>query len=182
MFSNDILVNEGTGKNYGVELTIEKFLSKGYYYLLTGSLYESKYTPLDGQTYNTRYAGNYVLNVVGGKEFSFKNRNQFGVNLRFLLAGGNRFTPLDLTRSREEGFPILDQQRTYNDKVDAHYRLDVGFSYTVNRSALTHAIRFDLQNITDRLNVQGFDYNRTLEQVPIFHNGLLPILSYKVTF
>ncbi len=30
----DSLVNNGTGKNYGVELTIEKFYSKGYYTLL----------------------------------------------------------------------------------------------------------------------------------------------------
>ncbi len=182
VFGDDILVNEGTGENYGVELTLEKFLSKGYYYLFTGSLYESRYTPLDGQTYNTRYAGNYVVNLVGGKEFSLKNRNQFGLNVRFLLAGGNRYTPLDIARSRELGFPVLDGANTYENQVDAYYRLDVGLSYTVNKSALTHAIRFDIQNITDRLNVQGFDYNRNFEQVAFFHGGLLPILSYKITF
>ncbi|MEM8566469.1 MAG: carboxypeptidase-like regulatory domain-containing protein, partial [Bacteroidota bacterium] len=37
------LVNEGTGRNYGIELTLEKFFSKGYYMLLTTSIYESTY-------------------------------------------------------------------------------------------------------------------------------------------
>ena len=39
----DNLTNAGTGQNYGVELTIEKFFSKGYYALFTSSLYNSKY-------------------------------------------------------------------------------------------------------------------------------------------
>ncbi|MGB0369276.1 MAG: TonB-dependent receptor, partial [Flavobacteriales bacterium] len=37
----DNIINGGTGTNYGLELTFEKFLSKGYYWLLTASLYDS---------------------------------------------------------------------------------------------------------------------------------------------
>ena len=37
----DSLVNNGTGENYGFELTLEKFYSKGYYFLITASLFES---------------------------------------------------------------------------------------------------------------------------------------------
>lgn len=37
------LQNTGSGRDSGVELTIEKFFSKGYYGLMTTSLYESKY-------------------------------------------------------------------------------------------------------------------------------------------
>lgn len=182
VFSDDILINEGSGKNYGIELTVEKFLSNGYYYMFTGSFYEAKYTPLDGRTYNSRYAGNYVTNIVGGKEFTLKNNNLLGFNARFILAGGNRYTPLDITRSTDEQAFIFDLSKTYANQVDAYYRLDFGVSYTVNKSALTHAIRFDFQNITGRENIQGFDYNRNFQQVPYFHTGLIPILSYKVTF
>ncbi|MCB0668101.1 MAG: TonB-dependent receptor [Saprospiraceae bacterium] len=42
------LMNSGTGKNYGLELTVEKFFSKGFYALCTGSLYDSKYKGSDG--------------------------------------------------------------------------------------------------------------------------------------
>src|SRR5690606_31306153 len=40
---NAALENKGAGENYGVELTLERFLRDGYYYLLTGSLYRSRY-------------------------------------------------------------------------------------------------------------------------------------------
>ncbi len=33
----------GKAKNYGIEFTLERFLNKGFYYLTTLSLYDSKY-------------------------------------------------------------------------------------------------------------------------------------------
>ncbi len=43
------LINEGSGQNYGMELTFEKYFSKNYYYLFTASLYNSEYTAADGK-------------------------------------------------------------------------------------------------------------------------------------
>src|SRR5262249_22786765 len=40
------MVNKGIGQNYGVELTVERFLHKGLYYLLSASLYNSRYQTL----------------------------------------------------------------------------------------------------------------------------------------
>lgn len=182
VFEDDILVNEGTGENYGIEMTLEKYLSQGYYFLLTGSLYDARYTPLNGKSYHSRYAGNYVMNLVAGKEFALKDRNLFGVNARVVLSGGNRYTPLDITRTLAEQRFIFDTNRAFAEQIDAYYRLDMGLSYTMNRAAMTHAIKLDIQNVTSRENVQGFDYNRNLELEPFFHTGLIPVLSYKVTF
>ena len=44
----DSLLNEGTGQNYGIELTFEKFLGNNYYFLFTSSLFESTYKGSDG--------------------------------------------------------------------------------------------------------------------------------------
>jgi len=41
----DSLENKGTGKNRGAEITIEKFYSKGYYFLITGSFFDSNILP-----------------------------------------------------------------------------------------------------------------------------------------
>ena len=182
VFNDLILVNGGSGENYGVELTLEKYLNKGFYYLFTGSLYDARYTPLNGESYHSRYAGNYLANLVGGKEFKLKKSRLIGIDTRFILAGGNRYTPLDLVRSQELGFPVEDLSRPFAKQIDAYYRIDLGLSYTINKPSLTHMIRFDVQNITGRENVQGFDYNQNLQQVAFFHAGLIPILSYRVTF
>src|SRR5690606_32917424 len=42
-FFNGRLENKGMGKNYGVDITLEKYLSEGYYYMLTASLFNSEY-------------------------------------------------------------------------------------------------------------------------------------------
>ena len=182
VFADDILINGGTARNMGIELTLEKYLEDGFYYLLTGSVYDSEYTPLNGNTYPTRYAGNFVANAVAGKEFSLKRNRLFGVNARFIYAGGNRYTPLNRERSLEVGGFFFQFDQPYSEQVDPYIRLDLGLNYTINRSGLTHAIRFDIQNVTGRENIQGFDYNGNYEQVPFFHAGLIPILSYQVTF
>ena len=86
--------NEGTGRNYGVDLTLEKFFTKNYYFMLTGSAYRSLYTPVNGIEYSTRYDGRYTLHALGGKEFKVgKNKqNILGINGKALLAGGSRLT------------------------------------------------------------------------------------------
>lgn len=182
VYNDLILVNGGSGENYGVELTLEKYLEDGFYYLFTGALYDARYTPLNGESYHSRYAGNYTANLLGGKEFKLKRSNLIGFDARFILAGGNRYTPLDLDRSMNIGFPVEDLSRPYAKQIDAYFRIDLGMSYTVNKSALTHMVRFDIQNVTGRENVQGFDYNQNFEQVAFFHSGLIPVLSYRVTF
>jgi len=60
--------NKGTGENYGIELTIEKFFSKNYFILFTNSLYNSTYQGSNGITRNTDYNGFYTSNVLGGWE------------------------------------------------------------------------------------------------------------------
>ena len=37
LFNSNALDNSGTGRNIGIDLTLEKFYSRGYYALLTGS-------------------------------------------------------------------------------------------------------------------------------------------------
>ena len=182
VYNDEVLVNGGGGENYGIELTLEKYLNQGLYYSFTGSIYDARYSPLNGESYHSRYAGNYIANLVGGKEFKLKKARLIGVDARFLLAGGNRFTPLDVERSLEVGFPVSDTSNPFSKQIDAYFRIDLGLSYTLNKAALTHSIRFDIQNITGRENVQGFEYNENLEREAFFHTGLIPVLSYRITF
>ena len=97
----DNLVNSGTGKNYGVELTVEKFFSNGYYGLFTSSIYDSKYTASDDIERNTAFNGKYVLNILAGKEWKVgaKKINKFSIDVKFTNAGGRAYTPIDLAAS-----------------------------------------------------------------------------------
>jgi hypothetical protein len=48
---------------------LERFLDKGFYYLVTASVYDSRYKGGDDIERNTIFNGNYVANVLGGKEW-----------------------------------------------------------------------------------------------------------------
>jgi hypothetical protein len=67
------LVNEGVGTNRGLELTAEKNFSRGYYGLVTLSLFEARYEGSDGIERSTAFDGGYVFNFLAGKEFQLGN-------------------------------------------------------------------------------------------------------------
>ena len=63
------LVNNGSGENYGVELTIERFFNNQFYFLVTASLFDSKYKGSEGIERNTAFNTHYASNILPGKEF-----------------------------------------------------------------------------------------------------------------
>ena len=67
-YLTDPLVNKGSGRNYGLELTLEQFFHNNAYFLLSSSWNDSKYKALDGVLRNTRFNGNFAISVTAGKE------------------------------------------------------------------------------------------------------------------
>jgi hypothetical protein len=182
---NEGVSNEGTGRNYGIDLTLERFFANNYYFLVTGSLYESKYTPIDGIEYNTRFNGNYQLNLLGGKEIKMgkKKKNILGINAKFILAGGNRYTPVDVEASQETGEAVYLYDQAFGERAGTYYRFDLGLSYKINKSKLTHTIMLDIQNITNRLNVFAKYFDEDTNQVETYYqNGFFPVFNYRIEF
>ena len=184
-WTSDALANDGTGRNYGIELTLEKFLSNGYYYLTTLSLYESKYTPLDGIERSTRFDGNYIFNIVGGKEWTFGSANNktLSLNSRVIVSGGKREAPILLPQSREAGFTIRDFNRNFETRLNDYTRLDIGISWKVNRPKSTSTIAINVQNVIGKANEFGRFYSSQADQVVAESQvGMFPNLSYRISF
>ena len=179
------LVNKGTTTNYGVDLTFEKLFSKGYYFLLTGSLFESKFTALDGRLRDSRYDTGYILKLTSGWEWNVgrTRENVLGINTRFLYSGGNRFTPIDLEISGVREYEVERLSNPYSGQLSDYFRIDAGISYTINRPYLTHNIFLDIQNVTHQTNEGFVYYNRQRRQMDTIKQlGILPVLGYKLTF
>jgi hypothetical protein len=160
------LVSKGTGTNYGLEITLEKFYSRGYYFLFTTSLFESKYKGSDNVERNTAFNGNYVLNLLGGKEFKIKQRHTISVDVRGTYAGGKRYTPINVQASIAAKNEILDGSKAYSLQYPDYFRIDVKPGYKLNTKKLTHEFSIDIQNVTRHLNVfqQSYDIkNETLK-------------------
>jgi hypothetical protein len=183
-FITEPLVNKGTGRNYGLEISLEKYLSNHFYYLFSNSFYQSKYKALDGVERNTRYNGNHITTLLAGKDFvSTKKSKVVGVNIKTIYAGGLRTTPIDLEQSKMEGYAVFKQKEAYSLQNPAYFRTDLRVSIQWNRSKRTNTLSLDIQNVTDRQNVynEWFDKSKG-EVVYSYQNGLIPIINYKVEF
>lgn len=159
------LVSTGKGYNYGLELTLEKFFSKGYYFLVTTSLFESKYRGSDHVLRNTAFNGNYVFNALGGKEFRIGDRHVISIDLRGTYAGGKRYSPIDLAASIAAGEEVRDVNHAFEYQYPDYFRLDVKPGYRFNAKKITHEFSIDIQNITHHNNVfqQSYDLiNKTI--------------------
>ena len=181
------LINEGTGRNYGLELTFEKFLSKGYFFLLTGSLYESKYTTLAGIEYDTRYSSKYNTNLVAGREIELGGVGKekvLNLGIEAVFSGGPRVREIDLTESINQGRTVYVPSSPFSRQLKDYTRFDFQVAFKVNKRKLTHEIRLDVQNVTSRSNVIFESYDPSTQQIIStgFSGEIIPVLSYKVIF
>jgi hypothetical protein len=182
----DSLVNSGTGENYGMELTLEKFFSKGYYGLFTSSIYSSKYVGSDGIERNSAFNGKYVFNILAGKEWKVgaQKRNKFSADIKFTNAGGRAYTPIDLIASNATGREQLSTD-AYSSYYDNYYRLDVKVGFVLNSSKrkLSQSFSLDLQNVTDHDNVFSMSYDNRMQTLnTTYQLGFFPNVIYKLQF
>ncbi len=182
----DSLTNNGTGTNYGLELTIEKFFSHGYYGLFTSSIYSSKYKGSDGVERNTAFNGKYVFNILGGKEWNLgsEKRNKISADIKCTNAGGRAYTPVDLEASNATGREQLSSD-AYSDFYANYFRLDFKLGYTHNSltKKLSQSFSIDLQNITNNKNVFSQSYDDRSRSInTTYQLGFFPNVIYKIQF
>jgi hypothetical protein len=182
----DSLVNAGIGKNYGLELTLEKFFSKGSYMIASASLYESKYKALDGVWRNSRFNGKYNLTFTGGKEFTMSEKRKgrvVGVNVKLIWSGGFYDTPIDIEKSIALGGTYQDRAKSFTEKNPDYLRLDVGVSLKRNFKKCTTRVSLDIQNTTNRKNVYNRYFDPSSNQIKFNYQApLIPVLNYRIEF
>ncbi|GAA3595131.1 TonB-dependent receptor [Flavivirga amylovorans] len=188
-FNNSVfsLKNEGKGYNQGVELTVEKFFSNGFYGLLTSSFFESKYKGSDGIERNSPFNNGYVTNLLAGKEVTVgkAQKNVLFFDTRFTVSGGRYYTPADLEASRQAGFEVLLEDQAFSKQHDNYMRWDfkVGFKINSKRKKLSHQFFVDLQNLTNRKNIFERRYNRLTNNIDqVDQIGFFPDVGYRFQF
>ncbi len=186
------LINAGTGKNYGIELTLERFFDDNYYFLFNGSLFDSKYKAMDGIWRNTQYNGNFMMNFLFGKEFRNlgKSHNKsLAINSKVYFGGGKRYIPL---LRDAQGHVVVDPEhdryfddtKAYEKRLDNIFQMNLSVSYKINKPRATHEIFLDLMNVTNSLHRISEYYDPSkpgkigyTTQFPLFPN-----IMYRIYF
>lgn len=183
----DPLVNEGKGRNIGVDITLEKYMTKGYYYMLTGSLFNSKYCGGDGVWHDTRYNRKFIVNGLIGKEWMLgKNKqNVFSINLRLTYQGGERYSPIDeqATLNHPDKEVQYDETRAYSQHVSPMFLANYSVSYKINKKKTSHEFAIQGVNGTQTKEYYGHDYNiKTGKIEENTTKTMLTNISYKIQF
>ncbi|MBA3706551.1 MAG: TonB-dependent receptor, partial [Bacteroidetes bacterium] len=181
----DTLINTGTGENYGLELTLEKFFSEHFYFLVTASIYDSKYKGSDNITHNTSYNGGYVFNSLAGYELTLgKNKNKsLSFDLKYTQAGGNRYTPIDLEESKLNNGVVYINEKAFSEKYKDYSRFDIKLSYKTNRKRTSQTFFVTIENIFDTQNILRETYNTETQSIQReYQLGLFPYGGYRIEF
>lgn len=183
------LANSGKGYNYGLEITAEKFMDKGMYFLSTLSLYESKYRGSDKVLRNSAFNGQYVYNLLGGKEFKIgKNKDNAKFLKRLVLdgkinwAGGQRYTPFDLESSRKYGTTVLKEDQAFSKQLPPYFRIDFRAGFKWIGKGSTQEIALDITNLTNRENPFYITFNPETGQTETKGFGMMPEFLYRISF
>lgn len=183
-YMTEILVNEGKGQNYGMDLTFAQYLTKGLYYMVTASLFDSKYQAVDGNWYNTRYNRRFIANGLVGKEWTF-GRNMLGVNLKTSILGGKRYTPVDeaATLAHPDKEVQYDETQRYSKQFSPMFIGDFAISYTMNRKNVGHTFAIKSVNATGQKEYIEHKYNiKTHTIEPYRPTNSVFNVSYRVEF
>jgi hypothetical protein len=184
-FVNSKLVNEGEGKNYGLDVTMERFLSRGYYYLLTTSLFQSEYKGGDGVWRNTRYNRNYLVNLLAGKEWQVgrSKQNLLNINGRISYQGGDHYIPVDYVASGSSGPIIYDYTRAFEESLDPGFLVHFTVNFKRNKTKSASTWSLNVINATGVKEFYGFRRNlQTGEIEPEMEAIIIPNISYKIEF
>lgn len=181
----DPLTSDGTGQNYGIDMSFEKPFRDNYFFTLSGSLYKSTYTTYGGATYNTLFNRGHQLNILGGKEFKVgkKGKNILGVSGKVLYSGGLRETPINLQESITQDKTVYVDGKYFTQQTPAYYRVDATVYYKMNRKRSTHSIQLDVQNVTNRQNVYFSYFDSDAGKVKtVYQLGFFPNIAYRIDF
>ncbi len=184
-FFNQKLENTGRGQNYGIDFTLEKFISDGYYYLFTTSVFNSRYRGGDGIWRSTRYNRNYVINTLFGKEWKLSSaqKNVLSLNMRLTYQGGNRYSPINNAASLAAREVIYDDTQAFANQVAPGLQMHFTASYRINNKKLSHELALKILNLTGQADFYGYKYNfrdDTVDQD--LASVVIPNLSYRIDF
>lgn len=181
------LVNEGTATNYGVDISFERYTTKGFYYLISTSLYNSTYTDASGTEHRSRYDNGYKFNFLAGKEWTIgkkKGSNKLmGLNLTFTALGGEVYSPIDLDASRLARETIYDETVPFTLQEDPLYIVDLTWTHTNHKERYTGTWAIQIKNVLQSAVPEYREYDALLDR-EILQAGasILPVFSYRIQF
>ena len=190
-FLTEPLVPKGNLRNYGIDATLEHYMKKGFYGMLNGSLYKMEYRTQDNVWRNVRYSREFLVKLLGGKEWMLGNhgKNVFNVSAKLTVMGGAHHTPVDVTATESQfaegniGDVIYKDQEAFSEQYDPMTIFDMSLSYKIVCQKVSHTIAFHSVNLFDTKSPNYDLYNFAQHRIDTWQNtAAFPNFYYRIDF
>ena len=184
----DYLKATGTGWNYGLEVTLERFIHNGFYYLFTGSLFDSKYKDASGRTHSTAFNNNFVFNVLAGKEIVLSpenagKRKSINVDIKTTWSGGKRKTPFEIIEDNGKYKRLMDYDQTFSLRLKDYFRTDLNLGFQIDGNKITQEWGIGISNLFNTENIFDEDFDSQTGEVDYTYQlGFLFVPHYRIIF
>ncbi len=177
--SYDALVDEGRARAWGIEVTLQKKLVRGMYGMISGSYFKFRYRDLNGVWHDRVIDNRFLFGVEGG----YKPNNRWEFSVRWILAGGLPYTPLDSVASSTINRSILDSTRVNQERYPEYHTMNLRTDRRFHFSGSNLILYFSVWNIYNRQNVSSYYWNEIEQkQDAIYQWSLLPVLGMEFEF
>ncbi|MDR3188223.1 MAG: TonB-dependent receptor [Prevotellaceae bacterium] len=167
--------NSGKGYSYGVELTVEKFFDKDWYWMLTASLYEAKYRGYDGVLRNSKFNGNFALNTLAGYEFKLAGNTLMSFNIKIAFMGNRRYTPAQSLPNKVD--IVYDFPHINTLQLPSYFRADFNVNVKTSYKKFSHEYFVEIDNLTNSKNVWTQHYSITQEKYKFTYQQMLSLMG-----
>jgi hypothetical protein len=121
-FNNyETLSDEGRALSRGVEFLVQKKLAKNIYGLASATWFRSSYKGLDGTWRDRNYDNQLIVSAEGG----YKPTPGWELSLRWIYAGGVPYTPLDVEKSMQNHYGVLDAEQINSQRYPDYHSLNL---------------------------------------------------------
>ncbi len=151
----DSLVDTGMAYSRGVELMLQRKMSKHLYGVISGSLFRSRYRDYKGVWRNRTHDNRYVANVIGG----YRPDKYWEITARWVFAGGAATTPYQVWTWPGGGTANLDWNNWNGDHLPNYSNLGLRLDRRVYFHKTSLAWYFAVWNVYNRKNVRYYYWN-----------------------
>jgi len=181
------LVNQGKGKNYGIDFSIEKYITNSWYYNVNASYIKSLYTGGDNVWRSTEFDFNYNVKLLAGKDFEVGKRknkkNNLSLNATFSAIGGRPYTPVDLLASAKVQSTIYNESIAFSQREEGLLVLDFTVIYQTNKEKRSTFWTFQIKNLFSSADAVYREYDVvTRQEVIVASSSFFPVISYGLEF
>lgn len=191
-YTDEPLSSKGNTRNYGADITLEHYMSRGFYGQTNFSLYKSEYRGVDKIWRNQLYDRGFMYKILAGKEWMVgrEKKNVLNVSAKYSVQGGLRYTPIDVDQMNQnldngliDETPVYKENEAFSKRFDATGMIDLTISFKINCKRVSHTIAFEGVNILDAKAPLAQRFDMGTRTIRTEESGIsLPNIFYRLDF